>query len=222
MTRKKRFPKTAAAALVLAAVFVLAGCGEFVIGSNIAALDELTGRWYDRDYDFAFEITPAGEGYIASTKTQCDVSVLGSLVYFKDSRGNPLGSFSYSLKNGPLTMTSGTGDFRGIRSSSPFVKAGTVPSGAEVPLEFIGRWYSTTTSSSSSHFEITPAGGMIIPGFATPYTVRVQGNHVSVLDGIVLQGEFQCSFRYYGEMIVTNGTDLCAGLAILSPFVKSR
>jgi hypothetical protein len=62
-------------------------------------------------------------------------------------------------------------------------------------------------------------GGMTISGEAARYTAVVTGNKISVLEGSILRGAFQYSFMY-GEMIVTNGTDVCAGLAVLSPFVK--
>ncbi|MDR1107901.1 MAG: hypothetical protein LBL19_02580 [Spirochaetaceae bacterium] len=220
MAHKKRFLKIPAAALALAAVFILAGCGGFVAANNDDALYELAGRWYDCRYDFAFEITQSGEGYIAQSKTQCVVSVLGSFVDFRDSRDRSMGSFNYSLKNGALTMTLGKGDFSSMQSSSPFSKSGSIPSGGMVPVEFIGQWYAKTSPPSSPNFEITAAGGMTISGSTAYYTAIVSGNKISVLDGSVLKGEFLYSFMY-GELIITNGTDLCAGLAVLSPFIKS-
>jgi hypothetical protein len=206
--------------LALLCMAVLAGCGDLVELSNDDALYELAGRWYDSRYDFAFEITQLGEGYIAQNKTQCDVSVSGRSVYFRDSHGKLMGSFSYSIKNGELTMTLGRGDFSGIQPTSPFVKSGTIPSGGTIPVELIGRWYTTKSNlPSSPNFEITKQGMMTISGSAAPYTAILSGNSIAVLDGLVLKGTFQYSLTY-SEMIVTNGTDICAGLAILSPFVK--
>jgi hypothetical protein len=212
-------------ALALLYMAVLAGCGEFTGTSSDDALYELTGRWYDSRYDFAFEITQLGEGYIAQSKTQCDVSILGRFVYFRDSRGNLMGSFNYSLKNGELTMTLGRGDFSDMQSESPFVKSGTIPSGGIVPVELIGRWYAKSNPPPSPNFVITKGGMMTISGSAAQYTINVQGNNIYVFDGSILKGTFQPSFMYDGydgEMIVTNGMDLCAGLAILSPFVKAE
>jgi hypothetical protein len=208
-------------ALALSCMAVLGACNGIMDGSNDDALYELAGKWYDSRYDFAFEITEAGEGYIAQNKTQCAVSVSGSFVYFRDSHGNSMGSFSYSIKNGELTMILGMGDFRSIESLSPFVKSGTIPSGGTVPVEFIGKWYAAANPPSAPSFEITKQGLMTLSGSATPYTVRLSGNTVALLDGSMLKGTFQYTFMY-GEMIVTNGTEDCAGLPYLSPFIKKN
>jgi hypothetical protein len=200
---------------------VLAGCGGIPDGNNDDALYELAGRWYNNRYDFAFEITREGEGYIAESRTQCAVSVSGSFVYFRDSHGYSTGSFSYSIKNGELTMTLGMGDFNGIQSSSPFIKSGSAPSGGVIPVEFIGKWYATANPPSSPDFEITAAGAMTVSGSAAQYRAIVSGNKIAVLAGSELKGEFRYSFMY-GEMIVTGGTDLCAGFQYLSPFVKKN
>jgi hypothetical protein len=207
-------------AAALAASAALAGCGGVMAGSDDDALYELAGAWYDSRCFFAFEITQDGDGYIAASKTQCAVSVSGGSVYFKDGRGREVGSFSYTIKTGQLTMTTGTGDFRNMPSSSPFVKSGTIPSGGAVPVELIGRWYAKSNSPAAPNFEIAASGAMTISGSMASYTAIVTGNNkVSVLEGSVLQGEFQYYFMY-GEIIVTNGTDICKGLAVLSPFVK--
>jgi hypothetical protein len=50
--------------------------------------------------------------------------------------------------------------------------------------------------------------------------VRVVCGSISLIS-VALKGEFQYSF-IYGEMIVPNGTEICAGLAVLSPFVKRQ
>jgi hypothetical protein len=203
----------------LASVFLLAACGEITNINDDDALYELTGKWYNNLYDFVFEITPEGEAYIAESKTQCTVSVSGRFVYFLDSHGNIIGSFSYSIKNGELTMKLGMGDFINMSSASPFIKSGVIPSGGSVPVEFIGVWRAKNRLPPSSGFEIAKSGEMIISGSTAQYTAVVQGNRVFVLDGSILRGEFQYSF-IYGEMFVTNGTDICTGLAVLSPFVK--
>jgi hypothetical protein len=216
--RKTVFRLVVAAALAASAA--LAGCGGVMVGSDDDALYELAGRWYDSGCYFAFEITQDGEGYIAASKTPCAVSVFGGSVYFKDGRGRELGSFTCSIKNGQLTMTTGTGDFKNMPSSSPFVKSGTIPSGGTIPVELIGRWYAKSIPPAAPNFEITASGAMTISGSAARYTAIVAGNRISVLEGSVLRGEFQYYFMY-GEMIVTNGTDICAGLAVLSPFIKA-
>jgi hypothetical protein len=207
-----------AAMLVLA----LAGCDGNIDNNNDDALYELAGRWYNNLYDFAFEITEAGEGYIAESRTQCAVSVSGSFVYFRDSHNNVMGSFSYSVKNGELTMMLGKGDFSDMPSSSPFIKSGATPSGGVVPVEFIGKWYAVSNLTASPNFEITKSGIMTISGSSAQYTVRVQGNKITVLDSSMFKGDFQYSFVYGETMIVTNGTEDCAGLAVLSPFVKTN
>jgi hypothetical protein len=208
---------------IAALALVLTGCGSIMNDSDNDALYELDGSWYDNRYDFAFEITQSGEGYIAGSKTQCAVSSSGSFVYFRDSHGNLMGSFNYSIKNGELTMTLGRGDFSGIQSSSPFIKSGGTPSGGAIPVEFIGKWYTENNPPPSPSFEITKSGIMktTVSGSAAQYTAIVAGNKIAVLDGVVLQGEFQYSFMY-GKMFITNGTDLCAGLQYLSPFVKKN
>jgi hypothetical protein len=215
------YAKIIAGTLAALLLSVFSGCGGIWEDNNEDALYELAGRWYDNSYDFAFEITPTGEGYIAKSKTHCNVSVLGSFVSFKDSRGL-IGSFNYSIKKGELTMTLGAGDFSGVLPSSPFVKSGTIPSDGAVPVEFIGKWYAQSNTSPSPNFEITKSGAMTILGSPTPsYTANISGNTVSVLEGSMRKGTFQYSF-IYGEMSITNGTDDCAGLAVLSPFVKKN
>jgi hypothetical protein len=206
-------------ALALSYIAVLAGCGGVI--NNDDALYELAGRWYGNNYDFAFEITQAGEGYIAESKTQCAVSVSGSFVSFRDSRDYLLGSFSYFIKNGELTMTYGRGDFNNMESLSPFIKFGAIPSGGKVPVELIGAWYSESHSTSVPNFEIAASGIMTISGTAAQYTAIVQGNTISVLDSSVLRGTFRYTF-IYEAMIISNGTDICEGLVILSPFVKKN
>jgi hypothetical protein len=37
--------------------------------NNDDAMYELAGRWYNNFYDLAFEITQAGDGYIAESRT---------------------------------------------------------------------------------------------------------------------------------------------------------
>jgi hypothetical protein len=201
---------------------ILAGCGGIPDGNNDDVLYELAGRWYDNNYDFAFEITRVVEGYTNQNKTQCAVSVSGGFVYFRDSHGYLTGSFSYSIKNGELAMTLGKGDFSGIQSSSPFIKSGTIPSGGVIPVEFIGKWYAKANPPPSPEFEITASGAMTVSGQAAQYRAIVSGNKIAVLDGSVLKGEFQYSFEYNGEMIVSGGTELCAGFQYLSPFVKKN
>lgn len=207
---------------MLSVMLAITACGD-VTENDEDALYELTGKWYGTDYTLAFEITQDGEGYIAASKTEYAVSVSGGgFVRFRNSGGTVVGSFNYSIKNGQLTMTLGSGDFKGLEAVSPFVKAGTIPPGGGVPVELIGTWYAKTNPPASPNFEIYASGAMTISGSATSYTAIVQGNKVSVLEDSVLQGEFQYSFVYGGEMIVTNGTDICAGLAVLSPFVKKN
>jgi hypothetical protein len=222
MAKKRFFVGMLAMALALSAL-VLPGCETDTDddnSNNDDALYELAGRWYNKLYDFAFEITQAGEGYIAESRTQCAVSVSGSSVYFRDSHSTVMGSFRYSIKNGELTMTRGTGDFSGMPASSPFIKSGTIPSGGAVPVEFIDKWYAASNPPPSPNFEITKSGIMTVSGSPTHYTARVQGNKITVLDNSMFKGDFQYSFVYGETMIVTNGTEDCAGLAALSPFVK--
>jgi hypothetical protein len=205
----------------LSAMLILTGCGS-ITDSGDDPLYELAGKWYDNRYDLAFEITQAGEGYIAKSKTQCAVSVSGSFVYFRDSHDYPIGSFSYSITNGELTMTHGMGDFSGILSSSPFVKSDSIPPGGVIPVEFIGKWYAKVNPPASPSFEITKSGVITISSSAPQqYRAILLGNKIAVLEGSVLRGEFQYSFMY-GEMITTYGTDLCAGFYYLSPFVKKN
>ena len=200
---------------------VLAGCGGVGPGNNDDALYELAGRWYNNLYDFAFEITQAGEGYIAESRTQCTVSVSRRFEYFRDSHGTVLGSFLYSVKNGALTMSLGMGDFRDMSSLSPFIKSGSIPSGGVVPVEFIGTWYAKSTLPAAPSFEITKSGFMTISGSPTQYTAIISGDNIAVLEGSILKGVFRYFFMY-GEMTITNGTDMCSGLVYLSPFVKKN
>jgi hypothetical protein len=216
MKKKSLFAGVLALAL---AALVLSGC-DGNIDNNDDAMYELAGRWYNNLYDFAFEITEAGDGYIAESRTQCTVSVSGSFVYFRDSHSNLMGSFSYSIKNGELTMTLGREDFSDMPASSPFIKSGTIPSGGVVPVEFIGKWYAASNPPPSPNFEIKKSGAMTISGSPTQYTAIVQGNKIAVLESSILKGDFQYSFIYGETMIVTNGTEDCAGLEVLSPFVK--
>jgi hypothetical protein len=217
--KKKRFVAGMLALALSAMLLALTVCDGNIDNNNDDALYELAGRWYNNLYDFAFEITQAGEGYIAESRTQCAVSVSGSFVYFRDSHSTVMGSFSYSVKNGELTMTLGRGDFSDMPSSSPFIKSGAIPSGGAVPVEFIGKWYAKSNPPTSSNFEITKYGIMTISGSSAHYTAIVQGNKIAVLESSILKGEFQYSF-IYGEMIVTNATEICEGLSVLSPFVK--
>jgi hypothetical protein len=217
--------KNAVRAAALVCVLVMAGCNGIIVNSNDDALYELAGEWYNNGNVFAFEITQDGKGYIAKSKTHCTVSVLGNIVDFRDSSRNSLmGSFHYSIKNGVLTMTRGAGDFSGITDASSFIKSGTILSGGSVPVQFIGKWYTTSPPPSSPSFEITTSGIIISisesPYTTTPpYTTKISGNTVSVLDSSTLKGTFRYILRY-DEMIITDGTDICAGLAVLSPFVK--
>jgi hypothetical protein len=210
-------------ALAIPLAGIAAGCGGIPDVSSEDALYELAGRWYNSRCDFAFEITQAGEGYIAQNKTQYAVSVSRRYVYFRDSHNYLTGSFRYSVKKGELTATLGTGDFEDIQSSSPLIKSGAIPSGGIVPVELIGKWYAKTNPPPVPNFEITASSEMktTISGSAVQYTVVVSENTISVLDGIELKGAFQYSIMY-DEMIVTNGTDLCAGLKALSPFIKKN
>jgi hypothetical protein len=197
---------------------VAAGCGGIEASGKVTA--ELAGKWYDKNYELAFEITQTGEGYIAAKKLHCTVTLSGNFVYFRYN-GYVMGSFYHSIdKNGELTMTLGLGDFKDIQSSSPFIKSDAIPQGV-VPIELIGKWYAITNPPSTPNFEITAAGMITISGAASAYSVNVSGNNVSVLDDSVLKGTFAYLIRY-GEMTVTNGTALCEGLSVLSPFVKKN
>jgi hypothetical protein len=223
MAKTKKLFWGGLAALAAACMVIPAGCGDGIMddGSD-DVLYKLAGSWYDSRYDFAFRITQAGEGYIAQSKTQCAVSATGSFVYFRDSRGALMGSFSYSIRNGELTGTLGRGDFSGIQSSSPFIKSGTVPSGGTIPVEYVGKWYAETNPAPSPAFEITKQGLMTISGSAAQYTAVIGKYENAVLKRSILKGTFRSSFLDDGRMIITNGTDLCAGLAFLSRFVKTN
>ncbi|MDR1074480.1 MAG: hypothetical protein LBL45_12570 [Treponema sp.] len=196
---------------------IATGCAG--AGENGDVMPELAGKWYDKNYELAFEITQAGEGYIAAKKLHCTVTLSGKFVYFRYD-GYVMGSFYQSInKNGELTMTLGLGDFKDIQSASPFVKSDAVPQG--VPVELIGNWYAIANPPSTPNFEITAAGMTAISGAAAHYSVHVSGNNVSVLEGSVLKGTFTYLIRY-GEMTVTNGTALCEGISVLSPFAKKN
>jgi hypothetical protein len=211
--------RRAAGVLALSFMAALTGCGGPMDGNDADALYELTGRWHDNRYDFAFEITQEGEGYIAKTKTQYTVSVSRGFVRFRDRNDYVIGSFYYSIKIDELSITLGTGDFRNMESLSPFIKSGSKPSGGAVPVEFIGKWQAKTNPPSTPNFEITKSGSISISGSAASYTARISGNTVAVLEGSILKGTFQYAFTD-DEMIVTKGTDMCAGLEFYSPFVK--
>jgi hypothetical protein len=206
--------------LVFSLMAVLAGCGGIMEEED--APSELIGSWYDKNYKFAFEIDRTGEGYIASSETHCTVSVSGKTVYFRYRGDNEAGTFRYTLNYDELTITAGTGDFSGMSSASPFIKSGTIPFPyyGKVPVELIGTWYAKNNAPLSPRFRITESGTMTISGSPeSQYTAILQGTKVNVLDGSVLKGTFQYVFSY-GEMRVINGTDICEGLAVLSPFVK--
>ncbi|MDR1218476.1 MAG: hypothetical protein LBK73_02585 [Treponema sp.] len=205
--------------LALSYMAVATGCGGS--GESGDVMPELAGKWYDKNYALAFEITQSGEGYIAAKKLHCTVTLSGNFVYFRYD-GYVMGSFYHSIdKNGELTMTLGLGDFKDIQSASPFVKSDATPQGGNVPVELIGKWYAVTTPPSTPNFEITAAGMTAISGAAAHYSVHVSGNNVSVLEGSVLKGTFTYVIRY-GEMTVRNGTALCEGLSVLSPFAKKN
>jgi hypothetical protein len=208
---------------IAAVALVLAGCGDVGPGNNDDALSELAGKWHNNLYEYAFEITEEGDGYVAKSRTHCTVSVSGPFVYFRDTHDNSIGSFHYSIKNGELTMTLGIGDFRDMSSLSPFIQSGNAPSGGVVPVEFIGKWYAKSASQEAPSFEITKYGLMTISGSPTQYTAFIpkNTNTIAVLEGSVLKGEFRYFFSY-GEMSVTRGTDICSGLVYLSPFVKKN
>jgi hypothetical protein len=206
---------------------VLAGCGAVSGGGDGTGVSggdspaELVGSWYNTGHELVFEITQAGEGYIAGTKTHCTVTVSGRYVYFRQDTDTK-GSFRYSINSGgALVMTSGLSAFSGAQSGSPFIRSGAIPAGATVPVELIGKWYNAANPPPSTlRFEITPAGTVSIPGAEeAAYSVMVSGNTVSVLNGSVLKGGFRYSIRY-GEMFVTSGTGVCEGLSLLSPFIK--
>jgi hypothetical protein len=198
---------------------VAAGCSGIAESGDITT--ELIGKWYDKNYELAFEITQAGEGYIAARKLYCTVTLAGNFVYFRYD-GTLIGSFYYSTtKNGELYMELGSGTFKDIQSASPFIKSNAIPQGGRVPAELIGSWYAVTNPLSTSNFEITAAGMITISGMSTAYSVYVSGNTISVLESSILKGTFRYLIRY-DEMIVTNGTDLCEGLLVLSPFVKNN
>jgi hypothetical protein len=207
--------------LALLLMTVLTGCGGTMEEED--APFELIGSWYSNDYKFAFEINRTGEGYIASSKTYCAVSVSGKTVYFRYRGDDVAGTFHYTLNNsdnGELTITAGTGDFSGMSSASPFIKSGTIPSGGSVPVELIGTWYAKDYSPSSPRFRITKPNTITISGSPeSQYTTIVQGYTVSVWSGGTQQGIFQYVFRY-GEMSVINGTGICQGWESLSPLVK--
>jgi hypothetical protein len=205
--------------LALSYIVVAAGCGNLEESDEITA--ELAGKWYDKNYELAFEITQTGEGYIAAKKLHCAVTLAGNFIYFRYD-GKVIGSFYHSIdKRGELTMTLGAGDFKDIQAVSPFIKSDAKPQGGSVSAELVGKWYAVTNQSPMLNFEITTVGMITISGAPTQYNVIVSGNRVFVLEGSVLKGIFEYLIRY-GEMTVTNGTDLCEGLSVLSPFLKKN
>jgi hypothetical protein len=218
MNHKTCIPLCCVVSLAFSFMTVLAGCGE---PPDTFDSVELIGKWYDRNYELAFEITEAGEGYIAYNKLYCTVTSEKTLVYVKDSRGSFLGSFRYSIKNGVLAIMNGTGIFDDIHSKSPFIKSGAIPSGGSVPVELIGKWYTKDNPAVSPSFEITELGIMTISGSAEQYMARVLGNIVFVWKGSLLQGDFQYYFTH-DEMHVINGEKICVGWESLSPFVKKN
>jgi hypothetical protein len=88
-------------------------------GGNIPT--ELVGNWYIQATDaFAFEITSAGklDNHMGITM---DVSVSGNTVTLS-SYGYSGGTFDYSISNGKMTITNGTGGAAGYGQLSPLVK----------------------------------------------------------------------------------------------------
>jgi hypothetical protein len=205
--------------LVFSLMTVLGGCGGIMEEED--APSELIGSWYGNDYKFAFEIDRTGEGYIAASKTHCTVSVSVKTVYFRDYHDNVVGTFRYTLNNDELTITAKTGDFNDMSSASPFIKSGTIPFPyyGNVPVELIGTWYAKNNAPLSPRFRITECTMTIFGSPESQYTTIVQGYTVSVWSGGTQQGTFQYVF-IYGEMVVTNGTDICKGWESLSPLVK--
>ncbi|MDR0554521.1 MAG: hypothetical protein LBG76_06975 [Treponema sp.] len=204
------------AVLTLAAAL---GAGCTGIENDPDALYKLAGGWYDSRYHFSFEITEEGQGYIAGSTTQYKVLVSSNYVSFRDSHDTVIGSFHYELKKGELTMTSGSWDFKDMKDASPFIKRGAIPSGAKVPVELIGTW-NRVKSPDYTAFTITPSGIITISGMIEDYMMEVEGNVVSVLLEAVFQGKFTYIVEEDGKIAVRNGTELCRGLDILSPFFK--
>jgi hypothetical protein len=125
MKRTRRLFRLGVIFLALSYMAAAAGCGNIGESGDVTA--ELAGKWYDKNYELAFEITQTGEGYISAKKLHCTVTLSGKFVYFRYN-GTIMGSFYYSInKNGELTMTLGTGDFKDIQAASPIVTFGSSP-----------------------------------------------------------------------------------------------
>ncbi|MDR0567700.1 MAG: hypothetical protein LBG87_00640 [Spirochaetaceae bacterium] len=205
----------------LLAVLILAlasGCVMVEESGELPA--ELLGKWYDNEYLFAFEIKEDGEGYIAEKKQYYSVTIAGRHVRFKDrDTGDTKGSFYYAIAGGELTLSTGTSFFNGMEEKSPFMKSGSSPQTNGPPVEFIGNWYRVTPPPAEPNFTITPDGTITISGDPEEYQASILGNTVSVLHGSILRGKFSYYFEHE-KMFVTEGSDLCAGLLVLSPFAK--
>ncbi|MDR0551218.1 MAG: hypothetical protein LBG72_04275 [Spirochaetaceae bacterium] len=206
----------------------LTGCdGSIEESGDIPS--ELAGEWYNKDdpYKFAFAITKDGEGYVAENNYYT-VTVAGDHVRFKDknSSSRELGAFYYDInKTGELSMRTKSGLFKDnqdIQTAASFIKAGEKPQGSALPVELIGDWYSVKDPQSAPYFTITVENKIHISGDSTYYNVpntNIIGNTVSVFTGSILKGKFDYSIRH-GKMTASNGTDICAGLSVLSQFIK--
>jgi len=105
--------------IAIAAVigFSMAACDD---GSGSGIPSELVGKWYKAG-SLIFEITSDGIFTDEVDNYSYDISVSGNTVELK-MNGTKVGSFNYSISNGKLTMTNGTGVGMAYMALSPFEK----------------------------------------------------------------------------------------------------
>jgi hypothetical protein len=174
----------------------------------------LVGKWYLKASPdtLAFEITSAGKITLNSANNNTfDLTVSGNACELK-SNGNSLGTFNYSINNGEMTITNGTGIGMSVAALSPVVKGSSGnPNINSSPL--VGSWY----NADQLAFEITSANKFIMSG--TTYDISVSGSTATLkLNGATV-GTFSYAINN-GEMTITNGTGIGMSVAALSPLEK--
>jgi len=196
-------------ALVAVIGFSMAACGGGD-DDNGGIPSELVGKWYKAG-SLIFEITSNGVFNDKVNNYSYDVSVSGKTVELKMD-GTTAGSFDYSISNGEMTITKGTGVGMAYMTLSPLVDSGD-DDGGGIPSELVGKWY----KAGSLIFEITSNGVFNDKVNNYSYDVSVSGKTVELkMDGTIA-GSFDYSINNIGEMTITKGAGVGMAYMTLSP-----
>jgi len=207
-------------ALVVVIGFSMTACEE---EEEVGIPSELVGKWYKYG-TLMFEITSAGIFTDEVSNYRYDISVSGNTVELK-MNGTKMGSFDYSINNGEMTMTNGTGVGMTYQLLSPLKDSG-------VPSTLVGKWYTTGFKAISFEdgdfdfypdslaFEITSAG-KFIRWDGMSYDISASGNTATLKFGGTTVGTFGYSASN-GGLTMTNGTGIGTYIVSLSPLIRQQ